>query len=282
VKEPGRLRSHQARKRFGQHFLHDRNVINKILEAIDPQPHDVLVEIGPGMGAITLPLLERCGTLTAVELDRDMIPKLQTAAKGNLHLIQADALKTDLHTLAPTGYKLRLVGNVPYNISTPLLFHCLDQMDVVADMHFMLQKEVVQRMAAQPGGRDYGRLTVMLAMRCRVEPLFSIGPGAFTPPPKVDSTFVRLIPHTEAPFPLDDTARFTVLVNQAFSKRRKTLRNALSGLVDEFAIRRAGLDPKTRPETLSAADYARLADGVQLPSLGACNNRSQRLKHPIQ
>lgn len=261
--QPGRPRPHQARKRFGQHFLHDRNIINKILLAIDPQPHDLLVEIGPGMGAITLPLLGRCGALTAVELDRDVIPALQAAAKdkGNLHLIQADALKTDFHTLAPQGYKLRLVGNLPYNISTPLLFHCLDQMDVIADMHFMLQKEVVQRMAAQPGGKDYGRLTVMLAVRCRVEPLLSIGAGAFKPPPKVESAFVRLIPHAQAPFPLGDTARFKTLVNQAFSRRRKTLRNALLGLVDESAIRRAGLDPAARPETLSAADYARLADG---------------------
>jgi len=257
-------RPYQARKRFGQHYLHDRNIINKILLAIDPRPHDILVEIGPGMGAITLPLLERCGTLTAIELDRDLIPELQAAArdKGHLHLIQADALKIDFHALTPGGCKLRLVGNLPYNISTPLLFHCLDQMDVIADMHFMLQKEVVRRMAAQPGGKDYGRLTVMLAVRCSVEPLFSIGAGAFKPPPKVESAFVRLIPHAQAPFPLADTARFKTLVNQAFSRRRKTLRNALSGLVDESTIRRAGLDPAARPETLSAADYARLADGV--------------------
>jgi 16S rRNA (adenine1518-N6/adenine1519-N6)-dimethyltransferase len=267
--QAGRPRLHQARKRFGQHFLHDRRIINKILQAIDPQPHDVLVEIGPGKGAITLPLLERCHTLIAVELDRDVIPGLEAAAKpkGELHLIQADALKTDFHVLAPNGQKLRLVGNLPYNISTPLLFHCLDQMDVVVDMHFMLQKEVVQRMAARPGGKDYGRLTVMLAMRCRVEPLFNIGSGAFTPAPKVDSSFVRLIPPTHTPFPLVDPKRFTALVNQAFSRRRKTLRNALAGLVDESAIRQAGLDPATRPETLSAADYARLADAPKLESL---------------
>ncbi|HVC37224.1 MAG TPA: 16S rRNA (adenine(1518)-N(6)/adenine(1519)-N(6))-dimethyltransferase RsmA [Gammaproteobacteria bacterium] len=262
--ESARPRQHQARKRFGQHFLRDRNIIKKILLAIDPRPDDFLVEIGPGMGALTLPLLERCGTLTAVELDRDVIPKLQAAAldKGDLHIIQADALKTNFRALAPPGRKLRLVGNLPYNISTPLLFHCLDQMDVIADMHFMLQKEVVQRMAAQPGGKDYGRLTVMLSVRCRVQPLLSIGAGAFTPPPKVESAFVRLIPHAQAPFQLADPVRFTALVNQAFSRRRKTLRNALMGLADESAIRRAGLDPAARPETLSAADYARLADGV--------------------
>jgi len=262
--EPGTPRRHQARKRFGQHFLHDRHIISKILLAVDPRPEDFLVEIGPGLGAITLPLLERCGTLTAVELDRDVIPRLQAAAegKGELHVLQADALKTDFRALTPPGRKLRLVGNLPYNISTPLLFHCLDQMEVIADMHFMLQKEVVRRMAAPPGGKDYGRLTVMLSARCRVEPLFSIGAGAFTPPPKVESAFVRLIPHSEAPFPLGDPARFSALVNQAFSQRRKTLRNALRGLADESAIRRAGLDPAARPETLRAADYARLADGV--------------------
>lgn len=260
--QPDWPRPHQARKRFGQHFLHDRNIINKVLLAIDPQPQDILVEIGPGMGALTLPLLERCGTLTAVELDRDVIPILLAAAKnkGNLQLIQADALKTDFHALAPAGRKLRLVGNLPYNISTPLLFHCLDQVDVINDMHFMLQKEVVQRMAAKPGGKEYGRLTVMLAVHCRVEPLLKIGGGAFTPPPKVESAFVRLIPHAQAPFPLGDTERFKALVNQAFSRRRKTLRNALLGLVDESVIRRVGLDPQARPETLNAADFARLAD----------------------
>lgn len=252
---------HHPRKRFGQHFLHDRNVIGKILLAIAPQPGDVLVEIGPGLGALTLPLLERCGRLTAVELDRDVIPKLDAAAadKGELHVIQGDALKTDFRALAPPGVKIRLVGNLPYNISTPLLFHLLEQSDAIADMHFMLQKEVVQRMAAAPGGRDYGRLTVMLAARCRVEPLFSIGAGAFTPPPKVESAFVRLTPYPAPPFAIADMARFNQLVTQAFGRRRKTLRNALAGLADEAAIRAAGLDPAQRPETLSAADYARLA-----------------------
>jgi 16S rRNA (adenine1518-N6/adenine1519-N6)-dimethyltransferase len=256
-------RHHQARKRFGQHFLHDRNIIHKIILAIDPQPGDFLVEIGPGMGALTLPLLERCQTLTAVELDRDLIPRLQTAAKdkGHLHIIQADALKTDFRALTPPGQKLRLVGNLPYNISTPLLFHCLEQIEVIADMHFMLQKDVVQRMAAQPGGKDYGRLTVMLLVRCQVEPLLNIGAGAFNPPPKVESAFVRLMPLPHAPFPHGGDARFSALVNQAFSRRRKTLRNALKGLADEASIRGAGLDPGARPETLSADDYARLARG---------------------
>ena len=253
--------NHHPRKRFGQHFLHDRNIIAKILLAVDPRPDDCLVEIGPGLGAITLPLLERCEKLTAVELDRDVIPLLEKSAadKGKLHVIQADALKSDLRALAPPGGKIRLVGNLPYNISTPLLFHLLEQADAISDMHFMLQKEVVQRMAAKPGGKEYGRLTVMLATQCRVEPLFTIGAGAFTPPPKVESAFARLLPYATPPFPIPDPQRFARFVSQAFSHRRKTLKNALQGLADETAIRAVGLDPMARPETLSAADYARLA-----------------------
>lgn len=251
---------HRPRKRFGQHFLHDQRVIGKILAAIAPRAGEFLLEIGPGLGAISLPLLERCGALTAIELDRDVIPELQASAagKGALHIIQADALKTDISALAPPGGKLRLVGNLPYNISTPLLFHFLESADRVADMHFMLQKEVVERMAASPGGKEYGRLTVMLAARCKVQPLFNIGSGAFRPPPKVESSFVRLTPHLAPPFPIPDPARFARIVTGAFSHRRKTLRNALAGLVDEAAIRAAGIDPGARPETLSAEDYARL------------------------
>ncbi|HEX8776977.1 MAG TPA: 16S rRNA (adenine(1518)-N(6)/adenine(1519)-N(6))-dimethyltransferase RsmA [Rhodanobacter sp.] len=256
------MSEHRARKRFGQHFLHDHQVINKILLAIAPQPGDTLVEIGPGLGAITLPLLERCGSLIAVELDRDVIPRLQAAAsgKGALRVIQGDALKTDLRALVPPGTRLRLVGNLPYNVSTPLLFHFLDQADVIKDMHFMLQKEVVQRMAAAPGGKEYGRLTVMLAARCRVEPLFRIGAGAFSPPPKVESAFVRLTPYTVPPCSIDDPARFAQVVTQAFSHRRKTLRNALLGTLDDAGFQAAGIDPQRRPETLSPADYARLAN----------------------
>ena len=255
---------HVPRKRFGQHFLHDPRIIGKILAAVAPKPGDALVEIGPGLGAITLPLLEQAGALTAIELDRDVIPPLEAAAasKGRLRIVQGDALEVALRPLAPAGGKLRLVGNLPYNISTPLLFHFLDEADCVQDMHFMLQKEVVQRMAAKPGGKEYGRLTVMLASRCRVEPLFNIGPGAFRPPPKVDSAFVRLTPYTTPPFPIVDRARYATLVSQAFSHRRKTLKNALTGLVDEAAIVAAGIDPKARPETLSAEQYARLSNGV--------------------
>ncbi|HSN18787.1 MAG TPA: 16S rRNA (adenine(1518)-N(6)/adenine(1519)-N(6))-dimethyltransferase RsmA [Gammaproteobacteria bacterium] len=253
---------HIPRKRFGQHFLHDPRVIAKILLAVSPRSGDTLVEIGPGLGAITLPLLEKAGRLTVVELDRDVIPLLQDSArgKGELTVIQGDALETPLTPLAPAGGKLRLVGNLPYNVSTPLLFHFLEQADCVQDMHFMLQKEVVQRMAAKPGGKDYGRLTVMLAARCKVEPLFNIGPGAFRPPPKVDSAFVRLVPYRTEPFPIHDRGRFARLVTQAFSHRRKTLKNALTGLIDEDGIITAGIDPKARPETLSAEDFARLSN----------------------
>jgi 16S rRNA (adenine1518-N6/adenine1519-N6)-dimethyltransferase len=262
VKPPTAASGLRPRKRFGQHFLHDRGVINKILLAIAPRPDDCLVEIGPGLGALTLPLLERCDALTAVELDRDMIPRLQEQAAGidTLRIIQADALKTDFRTLAPPGVKIRLVGNLPYNISTPLLFHLLDQSDSIRDMHFMLQKEVVQRMAAKPGGKEYGRLTVMLAARCRVEPLFRIGAGAFRPPPKVESSFVRLTPWAEPPFEIHDIVRFAQLVRAAFSQRRKTLRNSLRGVVDETAMRAAGVDPGARPETLHARDFAHLAN----------------------
>ena len=252
---------HRPRKRFGQHFLHDPRVIDKILAAVAPRPGDRLVEIGPGLGAITLPLLEKAGALTAVELDRDVIPQLQEVArgKGALEIVQGDALEVDLCHLALAGQKLRLVGNLPYNVSTPLLFRFLEQADCIEDMHFMLQKEVVQRMAAKPGGKEYGRLTVMLAARCKVEPLFNIGPGAFKPPPKVDSAFVRLTPYRQPPFPLHDRARYAEVVTRAFSHRRKTLKNALAGLVDETAISAAGIDSKARPETLSAEDFARLS-----------------------
>jgi len=258
---PRRGSMHLAKKKFGQHFLHERGVIDRILAAIDPKPGERIVEIGPGLGALTAPLLERVGRLEVVELDRDVIPALTAACagKGELVVHQGDALKFDFAALAPQG-GLRVVGNLPYNVSTPLLFHLLKQRHAIRDMHFMLQKEVVERMAAAPGGGDYGRLTVMLAAYTRVEKLFKVGPGAFRPPPKVDSAVVRLTPHAAPPFPLPDPARFASLVTAAFTKRRKTLRNAVKGMVDEAAILAAGVDPQARPETLSAADFARLLE----------------------
>ena len=254
--------THIPRKRFGQNFLHDQNVIRKILAAIQPQPGQDLIEIGPGQGAITLPLLQACGSLQAVELDRDLLQPLQTAAAhlGELILHNRDALRTDFCALRRGEQRLRVVGNLPYNISTPLLFHLLDQADCIEDMHFMLQKEVVERMAAAPGSDAYGRLSVMLQYRCAVLPLFGIGPGAFRPPPKVESAFVRLVPHRTPPVPVQDEALFARVVQLAFGQRRKTLRNTLKGLLDDADFAAAGIDPQIRAEQLDLAAFARLAD----------------------
>ena len=254
--------THIPRKRFGQNFLHDQNVIRKILAAIQPQPGQDLIEIGPGQGAITLPLLQACGSLQAVELDRDLLQPLQAAAAhvGELILHNRDALRTDFCALRRGEQRLRVVGNLPYNISTPLLFHLLDQADCIEDMHFMLQKEVVERMAAAPGSDAYGRLSVMLQYRCAVLPLFGIGPGAFRPPPKVESAFVRLVPHRTPPIPVQDEALFARVVQLAFGQRRKTLRNTLKGLLDDADFAAAGIDPQIRAEQLDLAAFARLAD----------------------
>ncbi|NKF21429.1 16S rRNA (adenine(1518)-N(6)/adenine(1519)-N(6))-dimethyltransferase RsmA [Solimonas marina] len=255
--------AHQAKKRFGQNFLHDPQVIDRIIRAIRPQPDDTLVEIGPGLGALTVPLLEKAGRLQVVEIDRDVIPRLRTicADHPGLTITQADALSVDYRQFAPAGARVRLVGNLPYNISTPLLFHLLRQSDVVLDMHFMLQKEVVERMCAAAGESDYGRLTVALAARCEVAHLFNVGPGAFNPPPKVDSAIVRLRPRPP-PFTIDDLDCYDRVVTQAFAQRRKTLSNTLKGLCDAATIGAAGIDPGLRAERLQPADFARLANRV--------------------
>lgn len=259
------LAPHRARKRFGQHFLHDAQVIAGIIDAIDPVPGQPLVEVGPGLGALTLPLLRECERLHVVELDRDVIPRLEEACTGRGELIvhQGDALSYDFAALATElGAPLRLVGNLPYNISTPLLFHFLSAAGAVRDMHFMLQKEVVDRMAAAPGGKDYGRLTVMLAAKVRVEKLFDVGPRSFNPPPKVDSSIVRLVPHAAPPFAIPDPALFAELVVKAFSQRRKTLRNSVQGVVPPEAFVLAAIDPQRRAETLSPAEFASLASAA--------------------
>jgi 16S rRNA (adenine1518-N6/adenine1519-N6)-dimethyltransferase len=252
---------HRTRKRFGQHFLHDRAIIERIIDVIAPRAGEHLVEIGPGLGAITLPLLDRIGTLDAVEIDRDAARHLREVAPahGTLRLQEADALKFDFRTLSNQGEQLRLVGNLPYNISTPLLFHLIEQREAFLDMHFMLQKEVVARMAAGANDDDYGRLSVMLAPWLRIEPLFDIGPGAFRPPPRVTSTFVRLLPHATAPFVIHDLRKYSMVVAAAFSQRRKTLRNALKALLSETQIASAGVDPGARAETLTPAAFAALA-----------------------
>jgi 16S rRNA (adenine1518-N6/adenine1519-N6)-dimethyltransferase len=230
---------------------------------VRPMPGQRLVEIGPGEGALTRPLLEHGVALTVVELDRDLAARLAMRPEAGyaLTVVQGDALKIELAGLAAPGERLRLVGNLPYNVSTPLLFRFIAQAAVIDDMHFMLQREVVERMVAPPGSKTYGRLSVMLAAACRVEALFDIGPGAFRPPPKVWSTIVRLTPWREPPFKIQDHARFAEVVRRAFGQRRKTLRNALAGLVDEAAIRAAGCDPGARAETLPPEAFARLAGG---------------------
>jgi 16S rRNA (adenine1518-N6/adenine1519-N6)-dimethyltransferase len=250
-----------AKKHLGQNFLHERGVIEKIVLAIDPQPGDRIVEIGPGQGALTLPLLDRHGALTAIEFDRDLLQPLAAAARarGELTLLNANVLDVDFTALAD-GAQLRLVGNLPYNLSSPILFHALDHAGAVRDMHFMLQKEVVERMASAPGSKVYGRLSVMLQAYCRVTPLFTVPPGAFRPAPKVDSAVVRLQPRPPADIGIDDPARFTQLVRAAFGQRRKTLRNALSGVLDTAAIEAAGLRPDARAEQLAVADFVRLAN----------------------
>lgn len=252
---------HQARKRFGQHFLHDPNVIARIIAAIAPRADDCMVEIGPGLGAITLPLLERVRELYAVEIDRDASRHLRsaTAGRGVLHLYEADVLHFDFRQLGD-GRRLRVVGNLPYNISTPLLFHLIEQRERILDMHFMLQKEVVERMAAAPGTANYGRLTVMIAPWLKVEPLFDIGPGAFRPPPQVVSTFVRLEPYAQPPVHIADPQRFAAVVAAAFAQRRKTLRNALKALLTQQDIAAAGVDPGLRAEVIAPAGFAALAD----------------------
>lgn len=252
---------HRARKRFGQNFLHDPGIIQKIIMAINPRAGERLLEIGPGLGALTSHLLRLTGSMDVIELDRDLVAKLQQQFDhlGELHVHSGDALKFDFRQLAK-GSKLRVVGNLPYNISTPLLFHLLSQVDVIQDMYFMLQKEVVQRMAAVPGTSSYGRLSIMTQYYCQVEQLFNVPPGAFSPPPKVDSSIVRLQPHHPLPCPADDMGSLSLLLRQVFSKRRKTLRNGLKGLLTEQDIVDLGIDPELRPEVLGLKDFVALSN----------------------
>ena len=255
---------HRPRKRFGQNFLHDQGVIRGIVAAIHPQTGERLAEIGPGLGALTAPLLDALGAIDVVELDRDLIPHLQQqfADAGELRIHNTDALKFDFCSLVAQGESLRVVGNLPYNISTPLIFHLLAQAHCIRDMHFMLQKEVVDRLAAEPGNGDYGRLSVMVQYHCQVERLFTVPPGAFNPPPKVHSAIVRLTPYTEKPVTVKDEANLRRLVAQAFGQRRKTLRNNLKPLLDSATIEALGIDPGRRPETLSLKEFAALADAL--------------------
>ena len=249
------------RKRFGQHFLHDPAVIRRIIDAVAPASGERVVELGPGRGALTFGLLERAQRLDAIEIDRDLAQLLEAdpRTQGRLRLHVENMLDTDFALLRGQGPKLRIVGNLPYNVSTPVLFHLLNQRGAIEDMHFMLQKEVVDRMAAAPGGKEYGRLTVMLAAYAEVEALFEVGPGAFRPPPKVRSGVVRLRPSTAPRFAIGSDVALRTLAQAAFSHRRKTLRNGLKGLLSGADVEACGIDPQLRPETLTPEQFGRLA-----------------------
>ena len=252
---------HRAKKHFGQHFLHEAGIIDRIVRAIDPKPGQHLIEIGPGQGAITLPLLRQVGEMTVIELDRDLVGPLAGAAAevGKLEIVQADVLTVDFTGLGQ-GRPIRLVGNLPYNISSPILFHAIEHAAAIADMHFMLQKEVVDRMAAAPGSKVYGRLSVMLQAHCVVTPLLKVPPGAFRPPPKVDSAVVRLLPRPRGEAGIVDQALFATVVKAAFAQRRKTLHNALSGVCGDAEMAAVGIAPGARAETVAVAAFVALAN----------------------
>ena len=253
------MSDHRARKRFGQHFLTAADTIEQIVAAVAPQQGETIVEIGPGQAAITAPLAELATTLHAIEFDRDLVTTLRQrfAGRENVVIHEADALSFDFASL---GNNLRIVGNLPYNISTPLLFHLLGYKDVIADMHFMLQKEVVERMAAEPGSKRYGRLTIMLGCHLEVVHLFDVPPSAFSPPPKVMSSVVRMRPIPQPAFDINDAELLEKIVKQAFSRRRKTLRNALDGLASAEDMQSAGLNSSQRPEQIPIAGWVNLAN----------------------
>jgi 16S rRNA (adenine1518-N6/adenine1519-N6)-dimethyltransferase len=260
---------HVARKRFGQNFLHDQSVIAHLLACLQIKPDDHWVEIGPGQGALTVPLMEKVSRLDVVELDRDLVAMLEQKFKGQpqLTIHSADALTFDFSLLASENEKLRIVGNLPYNISTPLLFHLLTVSDCINDMHFMLQKEVVDRICADPGSKKYGRLSVMMQYYCAAEWLFDVHPESFSPAPKVTSAIIRLIPHNMPPVIVNDLNAFNKVVAQAFSQRRKTLRNSLKTLINEHAMTNLGIDPNARAETIALADFANLSNLLAIDRL---------------
>jgi len=254
--------SHKPRKRFGQNFLHDKMVIQRIVNNINPRQGDHIVEIGPGEGALTELVLDKIGAMDVVELDRDLIPllKIRFVMQEGLTIHQADALKFNFCELKENEKKLRIIGNLPYNISTPLLFHLFDNSHCIQDMHFMLQKEVVDRIVAKPGDSAYGRLGIMMQYYCRSEYVFTVKPGAFRPPPKVDSAIVRLIPHEKPPVEVNDFDAFSKIVNFSFTQRRKTLRNILKGKLEASQIEELGIEPTIRPERLSLQDFTKIAN----------------------
>ena len=258
-KQPKR---HQSRKRFGQHFLHDKAIIGKIVDAIAPQDGIPIVEIGPGAGALTVPLLERAGTLDVIEIDRDLAGLLAEKCRGvdGLRIYTEDALKVDFRQRYRG--KIMLAGNLPYNISTPLLFHILDQIDCIHTMIFMMQKEIVDRICTQPGQPNYGRLSVMVQSKCHTEKLMTIGPGAFTPEPRVKSSLLRLVPREDFQAGIRDAGLFSDIVRIAFSHRRKTIRNALKDFLADGEFAQLGLAPVSRPETFSVTDFIDISNYI--------------------
>ena len=256
---------HRARKRFGQNFLHDPQVIGRIVKAIAPKPGETLVEIGPGLGALTEPVVAAAGHLTVIELDRDLAQRLrehpQLAEK--LTIYQADAMKFDFNSLLQQGQKLKVFGNLPYNVSTPLLFHLFSYADQIENMHFMLQKEVVQRMTAVHGSKAFGRLSVMTQYYCEAMPVVEVGPGAFKPAPKVDSAVVRLLPRAVAERAAVPAEVLNRVCLEAFNQRRKTIRNCFSNFASAEQLEQLGLNPGLRPEQLAVADFVRVAQWLQ-------------------
>lgn len=255
---------HTARKRFGQNFLTDSNVINRIVGAIAPDNDHVMVEIGPGLGALTEPVASAIDNLIVVELDRDLVERLQhhPVLKDKLTIHQGDALQFDFSQLLVPGKKLKVFGNLPYNISTPLMFHLFEFAELIETMHFMLQKEVVLRLSASPGTKAYGRLTVMAQYFCQVVPVLEVPPHSFAPPPKVDSAVVRLLPYAEKPFPCKDVNVLRQLCTTAFNMRRKTLRNNLKQVLSDEEFAQLAIDPTLRPEQISVEQYVAMANMV--------------------
>lgn len=255
---------HTARKRFGQNFLHDDYTIGKIVSAINPQQGQNLLEIGPGLGALTEPVADLVDKLQVVELDRDLAARLESHPfiGGKLSIYQGDAMKTDFSQFGDKQNKLRIFGNLPYNISTPLMFHLFEFADVIEDMHFMLQKEVVNRMAAGPGSKSYGRLTVMTQYFCQVIPVLEVGPEAFKPPPKVDSAVVRLVPKAQKDLEATSLSVLNQVCTEAFAQRRKTIRNSFKKLLTAEAFEELSLDPGIRPEQISVNQFVAIANWV--------------------
>ena len=254
--------TNKLRKRFGQHLLIDTNTISDIVQSIDPSPEQNIFEIGPGLGAITIPILKQVGILQAIEIDRDLAKELkkQCSTIGDLNLHQSDVLKFDFNSVVGSDQKLRLVGNLPYNISTPLLFHLLQFSDLIGDLHFMLQKEVVDRITATPGSSAYSRLSVMMQSYYKVESLFDITPDKFSPPPKVMSSFMRLVPSYDANNKITNREEFNKTVEHAFRHRRKTIKNNLAPIASEKQLLQASINPQQRPQEISIDQFITLSN----------------------